>query len=349
MHTATRVFILAVIAVLVGTAARRAPDLLQWSSIQLFRSVFGRTLLCGQLDSIERSIWLKWEEDHRKESESAASYLLDIPEVTSLSGMARVDLARPFLARNMSRRDVLTIEDMLTAPLSELRVDYFSDARRKNTVPDAVGAVGEIASKIVAGGPEKLGTQMILKAFPTVMDRFLNENAWLVGVFGQKRVDTWRRLGPTVTVPVFMSRGRSTGPGETLSGTTRTDLHCEPISNLVAQTVGEKAWTLIEPRHSHLLRPTVAPDGRAYFYSSLDPFDPKALAHVPRYEVITKAGDVLYVPTWTWHRVQYLPDVTAVSISLFEFVSSDFVSNNALFAVSLIPNLFKELIGIKTQ
>ena len=30
-------------------------------------------------------------------------------------------------------------------------------------------------------------------------------------------------------------------------------------------------------------------------------------AHATRYEVETIAGDVLWVPTWTWHRVDYLP------------------------------------------
>lgn len=327
-----------------------APDRCEWSSIQLFRSVFGRGLLVDVLNAREESIWSNWEAKARKHSGGVEPAMLEITVVTSLSDMTSIDLTKPFLAKNMSNGDVLTIMDMLTPPLSDLKVDYFSDARRKNTVPDAFGPVGEIVTRILEGGPEKFGTQMILKAFPVVMERFLNENKWLEAIFGFQRVEVWRKMGSTVTVPVFMSRGMKSDPAKkTLGETTRTDLHCEPISNLVAQTVGGKVWTLIEPQYSYLLRPTVAPDGRAYFYSNLDPFDPQALASVPRYEVTTQKGDVLYVPTWTWHRVQYLPDITAVSISLFEFVPSSFFFNNCYFAATLVPNLIKELLGIKMQ
>ena len=147
-----------------------------------------------------------------------------------------------------------------------------------------------------------------------------------------------------VTVPVFMATGQ---PNKGLKETTRTDLHCEPIANLVFQTQGEKVWTLVEPQHSQYLKPTLAPDGRAYFYSSLDPLSSTSLDHVPRYEVKTQAGDIMYVPTWTWHRVEYLPGITAISVSLFEFNTYEFMVNNPLFAVTLFPNIVKELLGFK--
>ena len=50
-----------------------------------------------------------------------------------------------------------------------------------------------------------------------------------------------------------------------------------------------------------------------------------------------------------WHQVRYLPGVTAVSMSLFEFVGGEFLGNNPLFAFSVIPNLVKEAVGLKTQ
>lgn len=133
-----------------------------------------------------------------------------------------------------------------------------------------------------------------------------------------------------------------------LGETTRTDLHCEPIGNVVVQLEGEKRWTLVSPEHSHLLRPTVAPDGRAYFFSMLDPVNPSSLMHVPRYEVTTRPGDVLWVPPWTWHRVEYLEGVTALTASLFHFRPGEFVRNNPTFAGLILPNLFKELLGVKT-
>ena len=72
-------------------------------------------------------------------------------------------------------------------------------------------------------------------------------------------------------------------------------------------------------------------------------------AHARRYEIETVAGDVLWVPTWTWHRVDYLPGVASVSASLFHVRVEQIAAINPLFATLLTPNLFKELIGWKTQ
>jgi hypothetical protein len=65
--------------------------------------------------------------------------------------------------------------------------------------------------------------------------------------------------------------------------------------------------------------------------------------------VITKQGDLLYVPSWMWHKVEYLPGITAVSMSLFEFVTTEFMFNNPLFALTIIPNSVKEAVGLKMQ
>jgi hypothetical protein len=326
------------------------PGAVEWAIIQVFRSVAGRAMLEGRLQGREEALWAQWEGASR-DLAWAAPGLLDIPLVTPDTKPGDIDLSRPFLAKNMSAATVLSIQDLLTPPLRDLEIDYFIDARKRNTVPDGRGLVGDIVSRMQKGGADKLGTQMILKAFPGIMEQFLDSNPWLADIFGVQRVAAWRAMGTTVTSPVFASRGRGVNPtaSQSLDGTTRTDLHCEPISNLIGHTAGAKTWTLVEPKYSYLLRPTIAPDGRAYFYSSLDPFDPNALSHVPRYEVLAEKGDILYVPTWTWHRIQYLPDITAVSISIFEFVPSSFLRNNGMFAISLIPNLIKEVVGIKAQ
>jgi hypothetical protein len=68
-----------------------------------------------------------------------------------------------------------------------------------------------------------------------------------------------------------------------------------------------------------------------------------------RYEVTVDAGDVLWVPTWTWHRVDYIPGVAALSVSLFHLRVADLLRNNLVHAVALLPNLLKELIGLKFQ
>lgn len=94
----------------------------------------------------------------------------------------------------------------------------------------------------------------------------------------------------------------------------------------------------------------MAPDGRAYFYSSLSPSAAaERLALLERFEVVAEAGDLLYLPTWTWHRVDYLDGVVALSVSLFHFRPLDFVARHAKLAALAAPNLAKELVGWKTQ
>jgi hypothetical protein len=324
-----------------------------WWMIQTTRSIFGRSFVSQKVDAMEIEIWDSWRKGIKKGTIAREDNLLALPTVYSLDEIVNLDLARPFVVKNISSSDILSLERMLSSPLGDIEIDYFSDARKDNTVPDSRGSLKSVVQKIVNGGVEKIGSQMIVETTPSILSQFVEENKWLVQLFGSSRTSNWQNKAVTVTVPVFVSRGRApsgkSGAGNSLAHTTRTDLHCEPISNVVLQTVGSKTWTLIEPRYAHLLKPTVAPDGRAYFYSRLDPLDPASLYHVPRYEIVTEKGDILYVPTWTWHRVEYLPDIVAVSLSVFEFLPMDFVWNNPLFAVTLIPNLIKEAVGLKMQ
>ena len=86
-------------------------------------------------------------------------------------------------------------------------------------------------------------------------------------------------------------------------------------------------------------------------------------------------GDALFVPTWTWHRVDYTTatyagetdddssgrkkepsnntndDGNNVSIgaSLFHFRVGDYVRRNPLFALLLVPAIVKEAMGISSQ
>ena len=127
----------------------------------------------------------------------------------------------------------------------------------------------------------------------------------------------------------------------------RTDLHCEPIGNVAVQLYGKKKWTLVDPSFSHLLRPTIAKDGRAYYFSSLDP--KISLDHIPKYEIITEAGDALWVPPWYWHRVDYIDNGVSFAASLFHFRPYDFFLNNPLYSILVTPNLVKELLRFKIE
>jgi len=157
-------------------------------------------------------------------------------------------------------------------------------------VPDAFGPLGKVVRGVLFEGKKhKLGTQVIMNSFPQLLSRMIEaQKHWMGPVFGADRTESWRRAPSTlITVPVFLGKGSSSTAGneDQLKSTSRTDLHCEPITNVVMQTEGSKRWTLVGPEHSKLLKPRVSPEGRAYFYSSLDPLDRRALHHVPRYEV----------------------------------------------------------------
>jgi hypothetical protein len=102
---------------------------------------------------------------------------------------------------------------------------------------------------------------------------------------------------------------------------------------------------LIDPKYSFRLKPSVAPDGRAFFASWTPNLD-----HVPRYQVATHAGDAMWVPTWTWHRVDYIEsEDISIGGSLFHFRPIDYVRQNPLFSLLMIPALIRELAGISTQ
>jgi ribosomal protein L16 Arg81 hydroxylase len=70
---------------------------------------------------------------------------------------------------------------------------------------------------------------------------------------------------------------------------------------------------------------------------------------VETYEIVLEAGDIMYLPPWTWHRVDYIPDVTALSVSFFHVRYYDLLMQNPLFASTIVPNMVKELVGWKTQ
>ena len=60
---------------------------------------------------------------------------------------------------------------------------------------------------------------------------------------------------------------------------------------------------------------------------------------IPHYEIKTNSGDGLWVPPWTWHRVDYIPETVSLAASLFHFRPWEFFTNNKLFALLIVPNL----------
>lgn len=233
-------------------------------------------------------------------------------------------------------------------------------------MPDARAPLRDVVEQIQSGRPAKTGTERLFRLFPDLL-RDLPLDL-LHRLFGAGHFEPWR-IGTLLTAPIFLSRGRreekpageqeeggvptadyhrQRSEGVAQNRTTRTDLHCEPIANVAIQILGRKKWTLVDPQHSFMLRPAHSPDGRAYVYASIDPADP-AIGAVPRFEVEVQPGDLLYLPTWWWHRVDYLPGELSFTASLFHFRVDRFIANNPLYAAVIVPNLVKELMGWNVQ
>ena len=254
--------------------------------------------------------------------------------------------------------------------------------------PGGVAPLGDVVRNVTAdrGGRQKLGTQVPVEAHPDLIEEVAAPRGAVTELFGDRfrpqdvvGSGPWGILPASTTVPVFLANSRNAPAGGS-GGHLRTDLHCEPIGNVAVQLAGAKAWTLVPPSETSSLRPSVSKRGRAFFYSNLLPgeADGAALGRsgVDCYGVTTGPGDALWVPPWMWHRVDYrdLPSPAAeggrgedeeehwghvhgnghgggasLAASLFHFRPIDFCRNNPLFAMLVVPNLIKELMGRKTE
>lgn len=269
-------------------------------------------------------------------------------------------------------------------------IPYFKDSRKVGALtPDGEAPVRDVVSRIFNdGAPHKIGTQLIVQSDPELI-REVAPTDIVTALFGDYfKPDAVlgsgpvRLLPPLTTVPVFVAWKRppsqqqqhqamppeksgadtfAGGGGSSSSKCPYTALHCEPIGNVAVQLSGRKEWILVQPEHSRKVRPSVAPDGRAFFASWLPSLAWTATAKdvgdggvspppPPFYRASTEAGDAVWVPTWTWHRVDYVEsDEVAIGASLFHFRPVDFVANNPLFAALVVPALFRELVGWNTQ
>jgi hypothetical protein len=330
----------AVALVLAAFAGWQSPTLLSWSLVQIVHSLWPLPLSAAH--QIEAWAWREWEA-----AGAAARPLAPEPVPELAVGGTPASRSRPYVVRGLLNGTgsplVGDFSWLQRPPIGDLAVDFFSDASRNASLltPDSRGSLAEVAGRILAGGTEKLGTEMIFRSFPHLLDE-LRVAERVRPLLGSESHLAPSRLGTTLTVPVFLAHGQ---PG----AYARTDLHCEPIGNLALQLGGRKRWTLVAPEHSQLLRPTLSADGRAYFVSALPTDTPETmLSHVPHWTAEVGAGDAIWVPTWTWHRVDYLPGVSALSASLFHFRVEQ-AAHNALYSALATPNVFKELIGWKTQ
>mmetsp|Transcript_16925 Transcript_16925/g.27503 ORF Transcript_16925/g.27503 Transcript_16925/m.27503 type:complete len:449 (+) Transcript_16925:176-1522(+) len=259
------------------------------------------------------------------------------------------DLSRPFRIPGLMPTDLRMVDLIREKPYGDLVIDYFTDARQVNTVPDGKASIREIATNISQGNSyAKFGSEMLFREHPELLSHLPLDR--VKKVTGEGYIDA-SLIGDFLTIPVFMAHGHEgdgADGGEGGRATPRTDLHCEPIANVVLQVSGSKLWTLYPSESSRFLRPKISPDGRAYVFSARDPAD-EDLQTIDRYSVVLNKGDAMFLPSWTWHRVDYLPGITALSVSFFHVRIKDMFTNNPIFALATFPNMMKEFFGIKMQ
>jgi len=262
---------------------------------------------------------------------------------------------RPLLLRNIIDHNRTGRILMERLSQEELRIPYFLNAASETALsPDGVAPIMDILYNISQGKPHKIGSQLYFQKYP----EFISQLAppLLTELFGHhfapQHLKSHFGLPPLTTVPLFVA-SVSASPHANVNRNhikhPRTALHCEPIGNLAIQVLGRKQWTLIDSRHWKALRPKLSPDGRAYFIAQN-----QHSSTVPVYKLTTQPGDALWVPTWTWHRVDYSSNVNtdqpiSIGASLFHFRSLEFAANNPLFASLILPALLQEIVGFKTQ
>ena len=133
-----------------------------WLLAQLMHSIIPfRTTTAERL---EAWAWRQWEEGG-----ASSTMPIQVPEVSAAAVWA--DLERPFIVRGLLD-GAAALENrswLRTPPVGELLVPYYSDASGGALRPDAVGTVACVVAAIEAGGPQKLGTELVFRRHPELL------------------------------------------------------------------------------------------------------------------------------------------------------------------------------------
>jgi hypothetical protein len=303
--------------------------------------------------SLELVVWTHWEEEKSSSSSySSMSLKEDIPTVNVQEHLPDNLLPylettfgkdwrrRPLLLKNLwtqsqlkddqnQRRRRISLNGLLQ---ENLVIPYFTNATTNALTPNDKAPVKDIVANILRGGPQKIGTQLLVQAFPELISE-VSPTDILTTLYGDYfQPHHVRGRGPfglfpaLTTVPVFVASGSVSSSSSSpraeqdnhfeaantvddsndnnddqrhrhrrRAAQAYTALHCEPIGNVAVQLSGRKKWLLVQPEYSFLIRPSTSPDGRAFFASwSRD--DDYMDRGIPTYTAITQAGDAIWVP-----------------------------------------------------
>lgn len=133
-----------------------------WLLSQLMHSI--APVRTTTAERLEAWAWRQWEEGG-----APSTTPIPVPEVSAAAMSA--DLERPFIVRGLlNGAAVLGNRSWLRSPpVGELMVPYYSDASGGALRPDAVGTVAHVVAAIEAGGPQKLGTELVFRRHPELL------------------------------------------------------------------------------------------------------------------------------------------------------------------------------------
>ena len=163
---------------------------LSWTAAQYIHCLWPLPSVLA--DRLQSRAWAEWDK-----RETAP--LLPEMSITELPlNAAQPDRSRPFIVRGLLNGTAAIstyggYDWLLRPPVGNLVVDYFSNATvKEGIVPDAKATVSEIVAAIAAGGPQKIGTEMIFRSFPSLLTDLgvADRLAPLLGSAGV--LDEWR-------------------------------------------------------------------------------------------------------------------------------------------------------------
>lgn len=113
--------------------------------------------------------------------------------------------------------------------------------------------------------------------------------------------------GARSTVLTQMFLGGSAAPSKTEAvPAIGTGWHGDICNNFVVQVSGVKQWVMVDPKYSHLMRPTMRGGKTAIVGGHLS-IEQDTLPYFPHHEFLLHPGDMLYNPEWYWHSIRNLP------------------------------------------
>lgn len=135
---------------------------------------------------------------------------------------------------------------------------------------------------------------------------------------------------------------------------TKTNLHVGFSDFFFVQVSGVKTWTLFPPNNRIFLDPRT--ERTFHYYSKANPQQPNdpgfpLLKYAEKYVVTLRPGDVLWVPSFTWHYVENETETIGLRCGRSSLISA-FRSSSILAALIFLatkPNIISHFITTRTK